>query len=212
MNKKIKTKLFLCTAILLSITGLVIALYVLSAEEAESFFAFKISFAYTLLILIGLFWLIAAVSKRLFLLLLNIMHKHGSTEKLLLDLRDGTKTFYKEKRRYRRIKTKNQVLTRIIQKGKDKLIEVIDLSYGGALLGAGQTSFQKGEIVDLSMHLPLFPQPIDVKGRVVRIEPASGKKPKTPNAKNVGVEYLDMARSDREKLIETINTLYKPRH
>ncbi|NQU95325.1 MAG: PilZ domain-containing protein [Candidatus Omnitrophica bacterium] len=207
MNKKIKTKLFLCTAVLLSITGLVTALYVLSVEEAESFFAFKISFVYTLLILAALFLFIASVSKKLFLLISNILHKHGGMEKLLLDLRDGTKTFYKEKRKYHRIKTKGQVLTRIIQKEKDKLIEVLDLSYGGALLGARQTSFQNGETVDLSMHLPLFPQPIDVKGRVVRIERASGRDPKTSDAKNVGIEYLDMPRSDREKLIETINTL-----
>ena len=193
--------------VLLSITGLVTALYVLSVEEAESFFAFKTSLVYMLLILTALFWLIASVSEKLFLLISNILHKHGNTEKLLLDLRDGTKTFYKEKRKYRRMKTKDKVLTRIIQKGRDELIKVLDLSYGGALLGARQTSFEKGETVDLNMHLPLFPQPINVKGRVVRIERASGKKPETPNAKNVGIEYLDMTHSDREKLIETINTL-----
>jgi len=124
----------------------------------------------------------------------------------LVDIRDGTKNFYKEKRKSPRVRGD---ITAIIEKKKTKnLIKVIDVSYEGALLRT-HNPFKVGQTIELGMRLPLYAQPIDVKAKVVRIAEAAYGSGEKPSDFDMGVEYLAINRFDKERLNETIDTLLK---
>jgi len=61
--------------------------------------------------------------------------------------------------------------------------------------------------LQMDIYLPLFPQPIDISGKIVRIKRSSGDRLTV----DTGLEYLGMTPSDRIKLSETMRSLYKTR-
>jgi hypothetical protein len=171
-------------------------------------FIYRASLVYTFVILSALFWYMASIHRKVSQLSLEIAEKYTDTERLLVDVRDGTKRFYKEKRKSERVKAPSALNARVADKDIDKLLKVLDLSPEGALLRASRNFFKQGETVYLNMNLPYFVQPIDVKAKIVRIDTLSkGKDP----ACEVGIEYLNMTRSDRDKLKETLDILENPR-
>jgi len=133
-----------------------------------------------------------------------VYQKFNNLENLLLDIRDNTKTFYREKRKFPRLK--NSLVARI--SGESELIKVLDIGYGGARLKTTKSLRPKDEL-GLSIYLPAFPQPIVMKARVIWVSMV--KTEGQPEVFDVGVEYLETSRFDREKLIETINLLEKTR-
>jgi len=158
-------------------------------------------------IIIGIVvWLAWEINKKLSFFLKSTIKKQNDIEKLLFDIRDGKKSYFKEKRKHPRINTENKVHTKITNKGKENIIPVKNISYGGALLGPEMGSFIKGELLKLNMYLPLFPQPIDIDGKIVRLDMASKRK---SSPATIGIEYTGMSRSDRSKLIETVDSLSK---
>ena len=59
----------------------------------------------------------------------------------------------------------------------------------------------------MNLYLPLFPQPVNVRVKVVRSIPEGDEK---SGIYNVGVKYLDMPKPERDKLVETLDLLNKP--
>lgn len=148
---------------------------------------------------VGCFF-IFKVYKKVFGISLDIKNRYDNLERLLLDLRDGTKTFYREKRKFARLK-EDRISAKIADKGD--LVKIINISQEGALLRP-MRYFRPGELMDLNIYLPLFPQPIDVRARVVRV---SANPQSQPTAFDVGVEYLNMSRLDKKRLVETMSAL-----
>jgi len=161
----------------------------------------EIGLIFLLLISVFIFWFIAKIYT------VRILSKYRDMEKLLFDIRDGTRSFYTEKRRARRVKT--DISAKLIEKGAKENIKILNLSHTGALLKTTK-KLQLDRVIALNIYLPLFPQPIDVKAKVVRIinpETVSGNAvSKTPFI-NAGIEFINMSKIDRERLIETINLL-----
>lgn len=131
----------------------------------------------------------------------EITGKYKGLENLLLDLRDGTKKFYTEKRKYARVS--RDITAKLLgREGCDGFVRVLDISYGGALLNT-KNSFKEGEVLSLLIYLPLFPQPIKVEAKVKRSSPSGVRD----NEFNIGVEFSVMEALDREKLKETVDVL-----
>jgi hypothetical protein len=129
--------------------------------------------------------------------------KYDNLEKLSLDIRDGEKSFYKEKRKSLRIK--NEITAKIVNnKVFDGLFKLRDISYEGALLRIDKP-MEVGDVIELNIYLHLFPQPIDVKARVVRV--LKLKTEGKSEVYDIGMKFIWMSRIDEEKLRETIDTL-----
>jgi hypothetical protein len=130
--------------------------------------------------------------------------KFGELEKLLLDIRDGTKKFYREKRSSPRIY--ENIYVKLLGADESELIELTDISYNGAGLKTTH-SFSQGQIIDLNIGLPLYPQPIHARSKVVKISSLSESagKPKF----SVGIEFIGLGAEDESKLIETVDILNK---
>jgi len=157
----------------------------------------------TFLYVLGIF-LISFLGLIWGLLYKKLFDKLDNLERLLLDVRDGTKKFYRERRRFPR--QKFDISAKIFGRGSGELIKVPEISQAGALLRSN-CSFTLGDVIELNMYLPLFAEPINIKARVVRVTAVEGKA----SIFNVGVEFVNMSQIDKEKLIETINILNKPR-
>lgn len=209
MQAKKKSKIKYSLLYLLLLPLLSGGIYALFTNQQNSLLAVKIVLTCFFVVLTFFSWLVVRTYRATIKLSDGVLEKNKNVEKLLLDIRDGTKNFYKEKRKSERIKTKGQISAKITNKDMDKLINVLDISYEGALLSAQKEHFRQEEVLNLEMYLPLFPQPIDVRGKVVRIEDATGKKIKNFNA---GITYLTMPHQDRKKLAETIDALRSTRH
>ena len=109
-----------------------------------------------------------------------------------MDIRDGTKTVYLEKRRSPRVRPKDDMVAKIKNSKPNDSIKVVDISCVGALI---QTAayFQPGEKVDLCIHLPLFPQPIEMGAHVVRSLPSmNGDTPTTMF--DVAIEFTEICK------------------
>lgn len=141
------------------------------------------------------------IYKRTSRIIAEISQKYENLEKLLLDIREGTRDFYKEKRRFLRVR--NGISARI---GGSELFEVIDISYKGALLRTTQ-HLKPQDKIELNIYLPIFPQPINVQARVIRV--SSARIEGQPETFIAGVEFLEMNRLDKEKLTETVGVLEK---
>ena len=166
---------------------------------------FNIGFVLFALIIGFLLWFTNKTYRNLSSFTSDISSKYNNMERLLLDLRDGTKSFYKEKRESPR--TADSITATIADTDTSaEFMKVINISDSGALLRTSQ-KFKPGRTIDLKIYLPLFAQPIDVKAKVVWSNPCepTGKTPRF----DMGVKYLNIARIDREKLNETIALLLK---
>lgn len=187
--------------IFLSITA-IIALYIFFVNPEGNIFLSKACFAYMLFSLTFLFLVIMRMHRDLSLLSLDMLEKHNSLIRLLFDLREGTKTFYEEKRKSDRMKDK--ITVKIMTGYSSEFAKALDISYGGALLRTHK-EVRQGDIIELNIYLPLFPEPISVKAKAMRVQPAAGYA----KTVDIGVEYLNLTDIDKGKLLETIDILKK---
>lgn len=134
----------------------------------------------------------------------KLAQDNESSQQLLLDLRDGTKHFYKDKRKSFRVKA--DVTAQLVSNNIRDYIKTIDLSYDGALIRTAH-KFKVGDIIELDLFLPLFPKPVHIRVMTVRVVPDETLD--QPGTYQVGVKYLEMPKDDRRKLIETLDSLAK---
>jgi hypothetical protein len=127
-----------------------------------------------------------------------------NVERILLDIRDGTRHFHREKRRSLRVKT--DMSARFIDKGAENdFVKIGDISHEGLQMRTTRV-LKAGDIIGLHVHLPIFPKPIPVKASVTMSRATSDKKGEAA-VFEVGAEYKDMSDEDREKLAGTIRVL-----
>ena len=173
---------------------------VLSWERIDRILVFKLVFVYVSLLLLSIWWLIFKIHGVFSETRLIIADRCNNLENVLLDLRDGTKIFYKERRKFPRVN--GDIVARI--PGEEDLIRVLDISFGGARLRTSRR-FKLKDLLEFNIYLPIFPQPIKVRAKVAwtSIVGAQGKD----EDYEVGIEFLDMTGFDKERLIETLNVL-----
>lgn len=159
----------------------------------------------TLGIVAAILWLVVEAYRRLYFLLSSIVCEDRRLGRILFDIRDGTKRVYEEKRRYPR--AKDGIKARLVDRESGHLIEVVNISYGGVLLKTASL-LQIGEMLDMNLYLPLFPRPIDVKAKVVRVNASKEKQGLLP-AFEVGMEFLHIDFKDYDKLVETVDLLLR---
>jgi len=135
---------------------------------------------------------------------LEVLDKFNNLERVLLDIRDGTKNFYREKRNYPRVQ--GHISAKL--KGSDEILQVDNISYAGAMLQIDQ-EFKKGDVINLEIFLPIFPQPITAKSQVVNVSAVTEDAAKGRPKFKVGVEFIGMSSSDKDKLAETVAILNK---
>jgi len=183
------------------IAGLIYILFLLSADLRSDFLIVKVGFIFIIITLVLLFWHVTSDYKKISESISEDSNRYGNLEKLLLDIRDGKKTFFKEKRRFARY---SDSISAKLAGSDSEILKILNISSGGILL---QTSrkLEENQIINLNIYLPLFPQPINVKARVIRITPCEteGK----PSGFKAGIQYLNINEPDREKLIETLKYL-----
>lgn len=197
-------KFFLIKAILFSALALGIAFYTIPLIHESEFFMLKVIFFYLIILAVALFWAIAIFYKVLNKMTSDTMLKYDNMERILLDLRDGTKYFYREKRLSLRIKT--DMIARFTGKNiSHEFVKIVDIGCGGALLKTTQP-MHEGEMVGLDIHLPFFSQPIHAEAVVKRVRSTKEFRG-TSLVLEAGVEYAEISRPDREKLAETIDIL-----
>ena len=184
---------------------LLIAFLIIAHEQmASTALLLKIISIYIILLTACSLWIIAIAYRHLSEFGQAHRDKQESSERLLLDLRDGTKQYQKEKRKSVRIKS--EITAQLKTENVCDYIKTIDLSYDGALLKTVRT-FQVGDTIGLDLYLPLFPKPIHINVLVVRVIP-NEKDGKTPTYQ-IGVKYLQMSKEIRRRLVETLDTLSK---
>jgi len=181
-----------------------IALIYLSDVCASSTFLDKIATTYIILLAVAIAWCMVSVSRHFARFESQVLDKYETSEKLLLDLRDGTHNVFKEKRRSLRVKT--DLTAKLMSENVCDYIKTIDLSYDGAQLKTSKP-FKVGDIINLDLYLPLFPKPIAVRVMVMRVIP-TGDEAK-PDGYQIGVKYLAMPKDARQKLVETLDALAK---
>jgi len=194
-------KIFQYLIVWVIIACLIIGVYVLSLTKEAAFIISKATLAYLLLVIVFLTWSFIE-RHRIKALSQKILRKYEHLEQLMLDIRDGTKKFHNEKRKFSR---KNCVmLAKMPGTGENEFIKVLDISYTGALLRTAH-SFRHGDEIKFNLYLPIFAQPINIMAKIVRIDP--GKDEDRSACFDIGIEYLEMAPLDKEKLVEAVNLL-----
>ena len=153
----------------------------------------KIGFGVGFIIFSFIIFIVSDIFIGAFKVIAETPERFRQQQKLLQDLRDGTKAYYGEKRKYTRIKTDKGFIVEDIGK-------TLDISEGGVLLETKQQLKAEQEI-DLRMFLPLFPRPINARAKVLRNIPNPGGKKGTFQA---GIEFLAISLEDTKKLTETI--------
>jgi len=183
------------------IAGLLYILFLLSADLGSEFLIVKIGFIFIIIALVLLFWHVTSGYKKISAAISEDSNRYGNLERLLLDIRDGKKTFFSEKRKFTRY---NDNISAKIAGSDTEILKILNISSGGVLLRTSQ-KLEENQIINLNMYLPLFPQPINVKAKVIRIAPykTEGKS----SGFKVGIKYLNINEPDREKLIETLKYL-----
>ncbi|MCX5679678.1 MAG: PilZ domain-containing protein, partial [Candidatus Omnitrophica bacterium] len=115
-----------------------------------------------------------------------ILDRLDNVERLLLDIRDGAKNFYKEKRESLRFS--KHMLAKLSGDSKEKFSDILNISYGGALLRT-RRNLKIGDIMEMSIFLSLYPEPINVKLKVVNIR-SDSTLGKNEASLEVGVKFL----------------------
>ena len=132
-----------------------------------------------------------------------VLSKSENLESLLIDIRDGTKTFLKERRKYPRVK--ECVVAKIEGDNSDEFIRVINIGYEGALLRSSR-EFKIDDMISLNIYLPLHSQPINVKSKVTRVNVVPASKEQWSRF-DVVVEFKDISAYNRDLLIDTVDVL-----
>lgn len=180
--------------------------YVFSAAQ-ESLAILKAIFIYLILSSLSLILIFYFAYQRIYRLFNDFFNQYENIEKLLLDLRDGTKKFYKEKRKFMRVR--NGITAKINELEDADSIKVEDISNGGALLVSAER-LKEGQIIHLKIKLPLFAQPIEVRAKIVRV--IEVKSQAQESQYKIGIEFIDMISPDKDKLRETVYVLNKYPH
>lgn len=195
---------FIIKAVLLSFGFVLLAIYAIPLTADSEFVMTKTLLLYIIFVITALFWTIAIIHRTYSETASEVMQKYDNIERILLDVRDGTKYFYREKRRSFRIKT--DILARFADKSTgDDFVKISDISFEGAQLKTVR-ALRSGETVKLNIYLPFFSQPINVKARIARVRPTTELKGASAIIE-AGIEYTDISDEDSEKLMETINIL-----
>ena len=199
-----KSRYSLVNTLAFSILAVVMAVYVILLPRESDFFIMRLLLLYLIFVGLALFWNINMLHTAVKAVTSDLALKYNNVERLLMDVRDGTKNFYTEKRRSVRIRT--DMLAKFGDKVTgDDFVKIDEISYEGARLRTTQ-ALKAGQIIKLNIYLPLFPRPIFVKARIVRIRPTAETKG-TSVIYEAGVECTEIADGDREQLIETIDML-----
>ena len=197
-------KFFIIKAALISLLAFGVVFYIIPLVNTSEFFTLRAIFFALIIFGLALVWAIALFYRVLGRMTENTLGNLDKIERLLLDIRDGTKYFYREKRRSFRIKT--DILARFADKAAgDDFVKIYALSYEGAHLKTTRL-LKAGDSVKLSIYLPFFSQPIFATAKTMRVRPTKETKGVLP-IYEAGLEYTDMPEQDSEKLIETINIL-----
>jgi len=121
---------------------------------------------------------------------------------LLIDIRDGTKNFYKEKRKSTRLFHAVSVNYSIGGSQKPVLTKTKNIGEHGCFLKT-QENIARGEILNLEIFLPTFPKPIAASAEAVFVADQKSHPNLYPG---VGVKYLDIKKEDQLKIREYIYT------
>lgn len=165
------------------------------------------NFGYIFLAAVFLVWAVSKICRSILLVIFRATGARRDMEKLLLDIKDGTKRFYKEMRRFPRAMVKCGIIVKIAGSNVDRYNMVLNISRSGALLRT-HVHFQPGDQISMKMYLPLFPQPVDVETRIIKVVAVWDIHNLSPLF-DVGVEFLNIIRIDNDKLVETVDTLLK---
>jgi len=170
--------------------------------------AFPMNPGYIVIAMIFVALVAAARHRKLLLTVSSLTAERSNLEQLLLDIRDGTKKFYTEKRKHKRVFTGTYVSAKIIGKNPSGRVRVRDISYGGALIRT-QSYFEIGEKIDINFYLPLFAEPICIGARVARAVTSPDSDGFLLSQFDLGLEFIDISRNDSDKLVETVNVIIK---
>jgi hypothetical protein len=185
---------------------LLIIVYIFSVQEQSLTSLPKITFTFYFIATLFIIWLIVVGYNHIYNLLSVLVNRSENIELLLLDIRDGTKHFFREKRRSFRIKT--DIVARLTGKNSSgDFVKIADIGHDGALIVASG-DFPSKEKIELDIYLPLFTEPIHVKAKVVRTH-ISKELADMSKTYTVGVEFAEISVLDKEKLVETVNILKK---
>lgn len=160
-------------------------------------------FVFTIGILFILWHFTMKIYKHLFSDRAEILTKLENLETLLVDIRDGTKSFYKEKRTSPRVR--EHITAKIAGSDGSEFMQVVNLSYNGAMIKTTR-NFERDQIIDLNLFLPLYPQPVNVRARIVKVAGEAITK-KASQVFNISIEFLSLAAPDKEKITETVDVL-----
>ena len=151
-------------------------------------------------LIVLLFWKTKRMHREFSSTTADILKKCEDLKKLLLDLRDGTKTYYEEKRKTERIK--NCITIKIVSKDSIEFVKTLDLSRTGAHFRT-KRKLTPGGLIDIIIYLSLFPQPIKIKARIARV----CRTQEDTTLFDAGIEFLNMTEPDKEKLADTLRLL-----
>jgi len=193
-------KLFTRITIFCALLSLVAGIYIFFMSPASEQSVFRVGFGAAFIIMAFFVFIIGEAYTRLTVFLSGILENCEGQQKLLLDLRDGTKTFYAERRRSSRAGMGEGLNVKIAARDVDILSRVLNISSEGALVRTAH-EFSVGDEVTLSIYLPLFARPVTAKAKVIRTVP---RPDVDPAGFDVGVEFKGMSSEDTERLLETI--------
>ena len=204
-----KNKNFFIVAVALVSFGFSLLVFQIDpADPASLFYLTKIGFLYASLVMAALLCIAILVYNALAEMASQAVLKYDRVERILLDIRDGTKIFYREKRRSFRMNA--DMLARFTDKGtEDDFVRIGNISHHGLKVSTTRV-LVAGETIGLYIYLPLFSKPIPVKIRIARVRPTSQVR-EGKEVFEAGVEFKDITVGDKEKVDETIKAL-KRRH
>jgi hypothetical protein len=155
-----------------------------------------------ILTICAVIWLTVLINRKMSILSSDLLNRCEDMKKLLLDLRNGTNTYFEEKRKAERIR--RNVTIKVSGKDFNEFVKTVDLSEGGALIQMCR-ELHSGESIDMSVYLPLYVEPLNVKGRILRVSSSEEDRAYF----ETGVEFIDLPLADKDKLIETLSIIRK---
>ncbi len=132
----------------------------------------------------------------------NVVAENHNIKRLLFDARGNTKKFFIEKREFPRVDTLGKVTAKVIVGERVRYMKAVNISLGGALLLA-PSMLKLGEILDVSLDLPLYTEPITVKAQVVSVVNTDDVN----KGNLIGTKFIAMEGICKDRLVETIDII-----
>jgi len=129
-------------------------------------------------------------------------------KKLLSNLSNDSNKLSMEKRRFLRARVGGYIIARPKSDFSNNFMKVLGISFGGALLESNLL-FKKEQTMFLKLYLPLSSTPVEVKARVVRVIPRYSCTECSSPSYRMGIEFVEISRKDKERLLEAIHSLIK---